>query len=723
MSAKGRPEREYRSAQHEGSPVSRAPGRSRKRGASEADALQLPLGLDGEPDATQTATTKPTDATSATDDAWVRLQPDSDGPWARLQPDSSANLPGPPPRDTAQIWLAQGFADHIVNWSRRLGASPDRFDALRRAAFAVSIATGAGHACINLRDIAAECDSLRAALLASKVVGTPTAPGACPLVLDDEDRLYLHRYFDYERRIANRLMHRAARLLDPAAEQRLAALLDGLFARNAAAAGDAPDWQKLAAALAVFSDVTVISGGPGTGKTTTVVNLLACLLELDADCRIALAAPTGKAAARLQDAIRQRAAHLPEAVRARLPAESFTIHRLLGVVPESNAFRHHAGNPLAIDVLVIDEASMLDLALAAKLFDAVPLTARIILLGDKDQLAAVESGAVFSELCADPTLSDGAIASLSRVCAIPAARIIAPAPIAATPLTDSVVWFTRNFRFAADSGIGRLAHEINRGQPDALLAHLRGPRDAAVTWLDEGGPVLAPEVLDRLRAGYGPYVAALLALASAAADGAELSSADHAASDSMLTRVFDAFDRFRILCAEREGPRGVRGLNETMTHRCREALDERWPAAARSPWYYGRPVMVLRNDYVLKLYNGDIGITLPDDAGNLMVHFRETDGSFRAVAPVRLPDHETAFATTVHKAQGSEFDDVALVLPAQESRVATRELVYTAVTRARSAVVLVASAEVLANAVSAPSVRHSGLIARLREAARADRER
>ena len=239
------------------------------------------------------------------------------------------------------------------------------------------------------------------------MVGTPEAPAAHPLILDDDGRLYLHRYFDYERRLARRLMRAFAR---PDGRHR-----QGRRRRSSTACSpptrsgwaNRPDWQKIATALALERRLTIISGGPGTGKTTTVVNVLACVLAGNPDCRIRLAAPTGKAAARMLEAIRNAAAHLPADLRERLPAESFTVHRLLGVLPGSGEFRHHAGNPLPIDLLVVDEASMLDLALATKLVEAVPPAAHIILLGDKDQLAAVESGAVFSELSADPTLSNG----------------------------------------------------------------------------------------------------------------------------------------------------------------------------------------------------------------------------------------------------------------------------------------------------------------------------
>ena len=340
--------------------------------------------------------------------------------------------------------LADGFALQVERWARALGDDAATAASARQAAHALSLATGDGHVCLPLADLP-DGDDLRRVLLSSQVVGTPAAPGACPLILDADDRLYLHRHFDHERRLAQRLMRAAdapAQAVDAATQQRL----NALFGNEAG-----PDWQKLAAALALRQRLVVISGGPGTGKTTTVVNLLACLIEQNPEVRIALAAPTGKAAARMSEALRQRAQHLPPALRERLPAQAATVHRLLGAFP--GGFTHHAGRPLAIDALVVDEASMLDLALATQLLEAVPDSARLILLGDKDQLAAVESGAVFAELSADPTLSAACIDDLARLCELPAAAIVPGAPLEASPLRDSVVWLSRNFRFAADSGI------------------------------------------------------------------------------------------------------------------------------------------------------------------------------------------------------------------------------------------------------------------------------
>jgi exodeoxyribonuclease V alpha subunit len=605
------------------------------------------------------------------------------------------------PNDIAPAqWLAEDFADRMVAWARERGAPTASLDVLHRAARETSIATASGHVCLRIGAVewpdGLDEAGARARLLESRIVGTASAPANLPLVLDDAGRLYLHRYFDYERRLARRLMQLAASPRQPADEAPLRERLDVLFAGNATRFRDRADWQKIAVALAMLRRLTIISGGPGTGKTTTVVNLLACLLAQDPDCRIALTAPTGKAAARMQEAIRARSQHLPPEIAARLPAESFTIHRLLGVTPGFDQFRHHAGNRLPIDVLVVDEASMLDLALATRLLEAVPDDARVILLGDKDQLAAVEAGAVFSEICADPSMSEAIRDRVGALTGIASKLIVPASPIEPTPLHDCVVWFSDNFRFASDSGIGRLATLVNAGESVQTLEWLRSSAESSVTWLDDAGRMPQAASMARAQRGYAAYC-------------------DAVQSRANLAEIFDAFGRFRVLCAEREGARGVAGMNEALVRGFRATLDHPLDPGPRSPWYPGRPVMVLRNDYVLKLFNGDVGIVLPNDDGDLMVHFPDADGTFRAIAPARLAEHDTAFATTVHKALGSEFDEVMLMLPAKASRVVTRELIYTAVTRARTCMVIASGADVLTQGVASRTSRHSGLIERMRE--------
>lgn len=561
--------------------------------------------------------------------------------------------------------LAVGFATHVCAWARRAGADDDALAVLRVAAGLVSQASAEGHICIALDTVAAQLDGrprgeLREALLASGMASAGGDGAALPLVLDSGGRLYLRRYFDYERRLAEALVRRSAPRREPSpADQR------------------PEDTQQHAVEVALRSRLTVISGGPGTGKTTTVALLLARILEETPSARIALAAPTGKAAARLLDALRERVGSLPAAVRERLPAESHTIHRLLGVTGDPGRFRHHADNPLPLDVLVVDEASMLDLALAARLLDATPEDARIVLLGDRDQLAAVEVGAVFAELA---TRAD-------------------------SPLAPNVVWLTRSHRFAADSGIGRLAADINEGEPDRALGWLAANMSPDVAWIDDAGLSLAPAAQERIVAGYAPYLDALRARTD-----------DRAAA-------FRALERFRVLCAVREGPRGVRELNRQLGEHARATLDHPLDPGSRSPWYPGRPVLVSKNDYVLRLFNGDLGVCLPDETGALAVWFPERDGTFRAVAPSRLPAHEDAWASTVHKAQGSEFDAVLCVLPEKAGPVMVRELLYTAVTRARTRVTLAGSAEVFRAACLARTQRHAGLLERMRDAAASGRTR
>ena len=605
-----------------------------------------------------------------------------------------------------QAWLADGLARRVEAAARRAGASAHDAALAAQAARQVCEALADGHVCLGLEELqplpsgTPGVPAGRRSLLASGVVADASLPGPLPphpLVLDAGDRLYLARYHAYEQRLARRLLQAARTPVvhDDAALARLRQRLAELFKPASAGAGSlpspvgappgdepAPDWQMLAAALACRSRLTVISGGPGTGKTTTVAALLACLLADDPNCRIALAAPTGKAAARMLEALRERGARLPEAWRAALPQQASTVHRLLGSRADGR-FTHDAAHPLALDVLVVDEASMLDLSLAVHLLEAVPPHARIVLLGDRHQLAAVEAGAVFAELGADPSLSPACRQSLSALTGLPEARIEPPSPQQPSPLHDAVVWFTRSHRFEAGSGIGHLARLVNEGEVDELLQVL-------------GRTGLTPD-LDDLLGPYQPYLAAVRE------------------DPTDVARAAGAFSHHRVLCATRSGRRGLAEVNAALQARARQALAAR-DADPTSPWYPGRPVIVRRNDHVLQLYNGDIGLALPDASGQLMVWFPAAgEGAFRAVSPARLPEHDTCFAMTVHQSQGSEFDSVALVLPEAPSPVLTRELVYTGLTRARQRVALHASREVLAAAVARPASRRGGLIARMRE--------
>jgi exodeoxyribonuclease V alpha subunit len=551
-----------------------------------------------------------------------------------------------------------------------------------------SRASREGHVCLDVRQIAGRrlgVDSAGFALVAPdaaewerrlRACAAVGQPGeSCPLILDPAGRLYLARHWHDEQRLADRLRERACSTPLALSMATLEGHLNALFPR---VAGET-DWQRVAAAVAALRQLCVVSGGPGTGKTSTVAGILALLLRLDpgAPPRIALAAPTGKAASRLEQAV---AASLEgmltePAQRAARPTRAHTIHRLLGSRSAASGFRHHAGNPLAVDVLVVDEASMVDLALMTRLLDALPRHARLILLGDRDQLASVQAGAVLGDICAGARGFSASFASQLEALAGPLEHAdIGPASM----LSDCVVLLRRSYRFAAAGGLGTLAAAVRDGQAKTALAAL-----------DAGGEV-----------GWGR------------GGVMELAAGFHHFRDAVWARmptneVLQRFDRYRVLAALRGGPRGVVALNRGIERALGLARD-RPPG---SDWYRGRPIMIRRNDYALGLYNGDVGVALPDadGGGELRVYFVQPGGSLRSLSPLRLPEHETVYATTAHKSQGTEFESVAVVLPEQFGAALTRELLYTAVTRARTRVGVWASRSVLAATIAQPTRRNSGL--------------
>lgn len=451
--------------------------------------------------------------------------------------------------------------------------------------------------------------------------------------------------------------------------------------------------QKLAAATAAARPFAVISGGPGTGKTTTVAKLLAILVETGLQGgkapAIRLVAPTGKAAARLTESIGAalQALDLPPEVVEAIPTEAGTLHRLLGVIPGRSQFRHHAGNPLHLDLLVVDEASMVDLPMMARLLDALPSHARLILLGDKDQLASVEAGAVLGDICS--FTSQGISSAQADWLSRQTGYRLQGSP-AGAPVRDSLCLLSKSWRFDQHSGIGQLARACNGGDAAAVEAvWSAGFADISLhPWAGEA----YDELIAQGVAGYGSYLKA--------ARAGEAPSA-----------VFKAFNGFQILCALRDGPFGVLGLNE----RLELALSRAGLIARDGDWYAGRPVMVVRNDHGIGLYNGDMGLCLPDETGRLKVWFEQPDGTLRALLPSRLPPHETVYAMTIHKSQGSEFAHTVLVLPDSPSPLLTRELVYTGITRAKARLDLYGDRALLAQAVRKKTERYSGLAQRLGE--------
>lgn len=583
---------------------------------------------------------------------------------------------------------------------------------------------------------------------------------ATPLVLQ-QGRLYLHRYWNFEKRVAEKLNH-SAQSIEPAAI--MPTVLDELFPRTytylyqalqqlkkgGAGPADCADsrrnevcdkldivhaeqldwaaidqvllsagraeelnplddlvpqsaclnWQKVAAATAITRQFSVISGGPGTGKTTTVAKLLAALVKQaqhtspDGELHvpnIKLVAPTGKAAARLTESIGLAVQSLPvePEVRQRIPTQSSTIHRLLGSVPNQVDFRHHRGNPLHLDVLVVDEASMVDLPMMARLLDALPPHAKLILLGDRDQLASVEAGAVLGDICAFS--HQGYSQEQGRLLSHLTGYDFTPTqPGTVSKVADSLCMLRKSYRFHAESGIGKLAKAINEGKPhDVEKVCRQGFRDI------NNYPLSAESyqtMINLTVTFYRDYLDAI-------------------EQKQEPKDVLKAFSKVRLLCALREGDFGVAGLNQRIE---RELVRIGKIRPTDETWYAGRPVMITRNDHGLGLYNGDIGIVIMDhkvtpDQPHLRVYFEMPDGSIRSVLPSRLPAHETVYAMTIHKSQGSEFADTLMVLPADFSPILTRELIYTGVTRAKEKLHLFAQQEVVNRAVRLRTERASGL--------------
>ncbi len=487
-----------------------------------------------------------------------------------------------------------------------------------------------------------------------------------PLVLDDQGRLYLHRYFEHEVVLAEAIRKR----LRGPAEAPDARLRDEGLDRMFGVAGPGEvDRQRLAATVAIERSFCVISGGPGTGKTSTVVRLLALLVEQalargDRAPRVLLLAPTGKAAARLVESIRAAKGRLDasDEVKAAIVEEASTIHRALGVRRDTpTRYRHDASRPLVADVVLVDEASMVDVALMRSLVQAVAPRARLVLLGDRHQLASVEAGSVLAELC------DAGAEGASEV---------------RDGLSASIVELTKSYRFDDRSSIGQLAFAVRRGDPRGVLELLDRPNDELSFVEAEPGPDLPSALRELAIARYGSYLRA-----------------------PDVHTAIARLGEFRILCAHRRGFSGVEHLNRAVER----TLSDEGLVKAFGPAYRGRPVLVTQNDYSVGLFNGDVGLLWPDERGDLRAYFVAPDGREHVLSPARLPAHETAFCMSVHKSQGSEHGEVAVVLPSADSPLLTRELVYTGITRAKRRVHVFGSRSAVAVGVERRVVRASGL--------------
>jgi exodeoxyribonuclease V alpha subunit len=541
-----------------------------------------------------------------------------------------------------------------------------------------------------------------------------------PLVLDaagSAPRLYLRRYWNYERRIEAAVRQRST-ALHPVDEARARTWLDRFFAPGQPGAeshGDAMDWQKLACAIALRGRLSIITGGPGTGKTYTAARLLALLFATSPDperMRVVLAAPTGKAATRLKQSLDGSLHSLQAGLGAEFDftlltqriGAARTLHSLLGASADTRRFRHHAGNPLDVDVVIVDEASMVHLEMMSALFDALPADARLILLGDKDQLASVEAGAVLGDLCRDAHLGQYDQKTASYAASVTGQHL--PADYlaheeSAPALAQQIVMLRKSRRF--DGPIGALAAAVNDASDPELPLRLLKSDDTAVLHAEEGSPVstaiaIAAGGRPGAKASYRDYLK-VLAERPRGDDPDEHAQWVHA--------VLAEFDRFRVLCAVREGAWGVSGLNRALeqTFAAKRLLNP------KGTWYVGRPVIITRNDAALGVVNGDIGICLPTPGPDSRLRVFLADGDkLRSVAVNRLTHAETAFAMTVHKSQGSEFEHTMLVLSGHSGSLLSRELVYTGITRARTAFTLLSEVSgILAQAVARPTRRESGL--------------
>lgn len=537
---------------------------------------------------------------------------------------------------------ADSLASLLVRLHETQGGNPQHTLRIAGLTRDICMALDSGHSCLDKPHLE------KIAFYRSPVIvpAQQALQRVAPLVLE-QNRLYLYRYWFDEYQLAQAIQQLNRTI--PVTLNR--EQIDFICHKTHSA-------QQQAIEVALAQGLTIITGGPGTGKTFTLVRILMALLQQSPQLKVALAAPTGKAAARMQEALRNSLEQTPLAadLLSVLPNTAFTLHRLLGMGHGTQA-KFNQQQPLAYDLVIVDEASMIDLRMATQLLSAIAPTARLILLGDANQLAAVEAGAVLAEISK------------------------------AQRLSQSSVQLTESQRFGSDSGIGQLAtaicdgdvektHELlKRGLPDVLYHPLESPDSLA----------------QKLFQSYLPLVVALK-------------------SQQAITDILKAFDQYRVLCALREGNYGVFSINQRLSVLLQRAL--LLAEDSSHVWFHGRPVMVTQNDYTLGVFNGDIGITLEEDDG-FYVYFPARDGEPMRVSAARLAHSETALALTIHKSQGSEFKQVAVVLPKEDTPILTRELLYTGITRAKSVVSIWGMTSLIEKAVQRKTQRASGLQAKL----------
>ena len=519
-----------------------------------------------------------------------------------------------------------------------------------------------------------------------------------PFILH-KDQLYLQRYFNYE----STILHKIGALLKSEITQqedrknelmKISVLVNSLQANypiNTSLDGDSIDWQLSAALLGVLNNFTIITGGPGTGKTTTVAKILSLLLTINPLCKIALAAPTGKAAMRLAETLKQTSLPVSQQIKERFcQLKPNTIHRLLNPIADTIYFKHDQSNPLVYDVVIVDEASMIDVALFAKLIDAIGPDTRLILLGDKNQLASVEAGSMFGDLCKTQDslnrLSQESADFINQFITDPK-RKIADTFINTTthPLTEHIIELQRSHRFSSTGGIGKFSNAIITNKEAVLKDFILSKNEPAVIIDTNRDNIL----FESFANGYRDYLL-----------------------EPNISLALQKLNHIRVLCAVREGPQGIYATNRLIE----SYLTKQNLIDTKDEFYENRPIIVTRNYTDLALYNGDIGIIRKDSNGNMRAWFEDSDKNLRSVMPGYITGAETVFAMTIHKSQGSEYNQVLVILPPNSgSQLLTRELLYTAVTRAKEKVIVQSSENILLETAKGSVTRASGIIHRFEE--------
>lgn len=545
-----------------------------------------------------------------------------------------------------------------------------------------------GHICVDLSTIGpSDFDHLYEANIDQLKINELVSDGTekQPMILQ-KDRLYFERFFFYESKIVEWIIQRSANensSLESELEKH-AGFIQSLFPQSVSEAS--PDWQMIACISALLNSFTIITGGPGTGKTTTVAKILSALYTINPSLKVALAAPTGKAAARMDESLKAAAANGHEQFIEKFnELQPFTLHRLLESRRHSIYFRRNEENPLNYDVVVIDEASMIDAALFAKLLMAIGPHTKLILLGDRNQLSSVEAGSIFGDLCLAQNelnlLSEKRINLLHKIFPSIPLPSAGNADVSGHPLFERVIELKKSYRFSDDQGIGKLSRVIIQNDTDSIETFFRNEEKEIII-----DPQYSSSLFNEYISGFKEYIL-----------------------EKDVAKALSKLNLLKVLVAIREGKQGLVEINLQIE---KYLAKRRW-ITTDTEFYENRPVMVTTNNFEIQLFNGDVGIIRMDENGQKMVWF-EIKGELRKFPPATISGLVTVYAMTVHKSQGSEFNSVLIILPQQqEIKILTRELLYTAVSRAKKKVVIQGSHESILQIMEAKVKRGSGIQDRL----------